>query len=61
MSPLNFHPVIEDWFRSRFDGPTEPQIAGLAADCRGKERSDCGPDRIGEGRSRRFWRASTGW
>lgn len=23
-----FHPVIRDWFRSRFDGPTEPQQQG---------------------------------
>jgi len=25
-----FHPVIQDWFRSRFAGPTEPQAAGWA-------------------------------
>jgi len=23
-----FHPVIQDWFRSRFDAPTEPQVEG---------------------------------
>ena len=23
-----FHPVIQDWFRSKFSHPTEPQIAG---------------------------------
>ncbi|WP_437231242.1 DEAD/DEAH box helicase [Planctomicrobium sp. SH661] len=24
----SFHPVIQDWFRSRFQGPTEPQAQG---------------------------------
>ncbi len=28
MSLETFHPVIQDWFRSRFDGPTEPQTHG---------------------------------
>ncbi|MCA9077350.1 MAG: DEAD/DEAH box helicase [Planctomycetaceae bacterium] len=28
MAIETFHPVIQDWFRSRFDGPTEPQAHG---------------------------------
>ena len=28
MSLYSFHPLIERWFFSRFDGPTEPQQAG---------------------------------
>lgn len=28
MAFFGFHPIIEQWFRSRFDGPTEPQEAG---------------------------------
>lgn len=28
MSLETFHPVIQDWFRTRFDGPTEPQQHG---------------------------------
>lgn len=28
MAIETFHPVIQDWFRSRFDGPTEPQARG---------------------------------
>ncbi|SFH69696.1 DEAD/DEAH box helicase [Planctomicrobium piriforme] len=30
-----FHPVIQDWFRSRFQGPTEPQSAGWPHIARG--------------------------
>ncbi|MCA9026993.1 MAG: DEAD/DEAH box helicase [Planctomycetaceae bacterium] len=28
MAIETFHPVIQDWFHSRFDGPTEPQTHG---------------------------------
>ena len=28
MSLLNFHPVIIQWFLSRFSEPTEPQLQG---------------------------------
>lgn len=36
MSFFGFHPIIEEWFHSRFDAPTEPQTAGwpsIAAGC----------------------------
>ena len=26
-----FHPLVRDWFESRFDGPTEPQTSGWPA------------------------------
>ena len=32
----NFHPVIQEWFRSRFEAPTEAQIAGWPAISRGR-------------------------
>ena len=28
-----FHPVTAKWFRAVFEGPTAPQIEGLAGDC----------------------------
>ena len=35
--PLSqFHPVIQEWFRSRFEAPTEAQAAGWPAIARGR-------------------------
>ena len=35
--PLSsFHPVIQAWFRSRFDGPTEAQASGWSAIAKGR-------------------------
>ena len=36
MSLELFHPIIQDWFRSRFAGPTEPQLRGWAPIARGE-------------------------
>ena len=30
-APADFHPLVRDWFRARFDGPTDAQAAGWPA------------------------------
>ncbi|MCI0859906.1 MAG: DEAD/DEAH box helicase, partial [Chloroflexi bacterium] len=35
--PLSsFHPIIQEWFQGRFEGPTEAQAAGWPAIAQGK-------------------------
>ncbi|MGD9857167.1 MAG: DEAD/DEAH box helicase, partial [Planctomycetaceae bacterium] len=47
--PLDtFHPVIQDWFRSRFAGPTEPQQHGWPPIARGEHTLIAAPTGSGK-------------
>ena len=51
MSFFGFHPLIAEWFQSRFDGPTEPQEQGGPAIASGGHTliaAPTGPTKPGE-------------
>ncbi|WP_437190789.1 DEAD/DEAH box helicase [Planctomicrobium sp. SH527] len=43
-----FHPVVQDWFRSRFQGPTDPQLAGWPHIARGEHTLIAAPTGSGK-------------
>lgn len=48
MSLFGFHPLIERWFGSRFERPTEPQVAGWPAIAEGKNTLIAAPTGSGK-------------
>ena len=44
----NFHPVIQEWFRSRFEAPTEAQVAGWPAISQGRHTLIAAPTGSGK-------------
>ena len=47
--PLDqFHPLVQDWFRSRFDAPTEAQAEGWPAIARGRHTLIAAPTGSGK-------------
>ena len=48
MSLTSFHPVIQRWFNSRFDAPTEAQAAGWPAIAKGRHTLIAAPTGIGQ-------------
>ena len=48
MSLSSFHPVIQRWFRSRFDAPTEAQAAGWPAIAQGRHTLIAAPTGSGK-------------
>jgi ATP-dependent Lhr-like helicase len=53
------HPIVAEWFVTRFGTPTEPQVHGWQSILEAKQTLISTPtDR--EKRLRRFWSASTG-
>ncbi len=47
--PLSqFHPIIQEWFRGRFEGPTEAQAAGWPAIARGRHTLIAAPTGSGK-------------
>lgn len=48
MSFFGFHPLIEEWFRSRFSAPTEPQERGWPAIAAGKSTLIAAPTGSGK-------------
>ncbi len=48
MSLSLFHPVIQDWFCSQFDGPTEPQVQGWPAIAEGEHTLIAAPTGSGK-------------
>ena len=48
MSLSTFHPVIQRWFRSRFDAPTEAQAAGWPAIAQGRHTLIAAPTGSGK-------------
>ena len=48
MSLAEFHPIIQDWFRSRFDAPTEAQAEGWSAIAQGRHTLIAAPTGSGK-------------
>ena len=48
MSTVQFHPVIQEWFHSRFAGPTEAQAQGWAAVAEGRHTLIAAPTGSGK-------------
>ena len=48
MTLSSFHPVIQRWFRSRFDAPTEAQAAGWPAIAEGRHTLIAAPTGSGK-------------
>ena len=48
MSLTSFHPVIQRWFNSRFDAPTEAQAAGWPAIAQGRHTLIAAPTGSGK-------------
>ena len=47
--PLSaFHPIVAEWFQSRFDGPTEPQVEGWPAIAAGRHTLIAAPTGSGK-------------
>ncbi|MCH8207047.1 MAG: DEAD/DEAH box helicase, partial [Chloroflexi bacterium] len=48
MTHLKFHPLVETWFRNRFDGPTEAQALGWPAIAQGRHTLIAAPTGSGK-------------
>ncbi len=48
MALNSFHPVVQDWFRSKFEAPSPPQEAGWPKIASGKDTLICAPTGTGK-------------
>ncbi len=48
MSLAQFHPIIQDWFRSRFEAPTQAQVDGWSAIAQGRHALIAAPTGSGK-------------